>query len=301
MSGHEAGVAARLHLETTDPGRSVLPPAVLVHGVLDSARSFGRLRRLLGERRRTVAYDRRGYQRSRDKGAAAGRLEDHVEDLVEVLEHAVIASPDAKAVVLGHSYGGVVALAAAEARPDLLAAVVVYEPPLPSLVLPGASAARPGAPPARRGPSPAARRAATFGPVVPVEGEPPGAFAARFAAGALGADRYDRLAAEVRDGLALDGPAASLEVAELSLAVPFDPSLVAPHVVVARGSLAAERFVVASTWLLAHLPDATAAVVEGAGHGAHLSHPRALAAILDDAASGRRTDTGAGTGTGSRP
>ncbi|HUY29456.1 MAG TPA: alpha/beta hydrolase [Acidimicrobiales bacterium] len=264
-SGAGARADPRLHVERSDPPEPRAPAVVLVHGVLDSARSFARVRRILGESHRTIAYDRRGYQRSRDAGTGAGTLAEHVDDLLCVLEEHAGACASTPAAVLGHSYGGVVALAAAERRPDLVARVVAYEPPLSWLEWPDDPDAV----------------AAARDRVAPAPGETPAAFAERFTRTMLGDARYGRLAVEVRSGLALDGPAASLEVAQLAAAAGFDPARVGVEVVVAHGSDAAPRHERDAAWLARHVPGARLAVVDGAAHGAHLSHPHELAALVD--------------------
>ncbi|MDA8290961.1 MAG: alpha/beta fold hydrolase [Actinomycetota bacterium] len=265
------GASPALHVEVAGAERTVLAPVVLVHGVLDSARTFSRIRRILGERHLTVAYDRRGYQRSREAGAGTGDLADHVVDLLEVATSVAGATGSAPVTVLGHSFGAVVAIAAAGCRPDLLARVVAYEPPLPWL-----------APDEPAGTEPAGTRTVT-----PAARETPEAFAERLARSLLGDSRYERLSAGVRAGLALDGPAARAEVSELARGPAFDASLVSAEVVVARGGDTAPRFVRAASYLVEHLPHARLCVLPGAGHGAHVTHPRELAAVVDpDVAAG---------------
>ena len=97
--------------------RGPAPRVVLVHGIRDDARSFDEARRHLTDLD-VVAYHRRGW--------APGSIERptelaaHVEDLVTLLG-------ERPSVVIGHSWGGNVALAAATERPDLVTAVGVYE------------------------------------------------------------------------------------------------------------------------------------------------------------------------------
>ncbi|MCU1495136.1 MAG: alpha/beta hydrolase fold protein [Acidimicrobiaceae bacterium] len=254
-----------LHVETRGEGGESLAPLVLVHGVLDSARSFSRLARKLDTSRQVVAYDRRGYQRSRGAEPASVDLRQHVDDLISVLEeldapaqgsHARrgAASERPAAVLLGHSYGGIVALAAAARRPDLVGGVLAYEPPLSWL---------------------------SWWPEPPSERGTPAHFAERFMRTMIGDRRYERLSPTSRDGLALDGPAAVSELRDLAAAAPFDPSAVGVPVVVARGARTSARHVRAAEWLAAELPCAKLEVVGGADHGAHISHPGELARLLE--------------------
>jgi pimeloyl-ACP methyl ester carboxylesterase len=106
-------------LESTDLGdgdRQV----VFVHGVLDRGRAFGRVARQLQGECRVRWYDRRGYGASRDADHVPAGIDRHVDDLLAVLNGET-------AVVVGHSFGGVVALGAAAAAPELVEAVVLYE------------------------------------------------------------------------------------------------------------------------------------------------------------------------------
>lgn len=95
---------------------------VAVHGAMDRSGSFVRFSRELADRYRVLRYDRRGYARS--LGCAGPiSMERHVDDLLELID-------GRQAVVLGHSYGGNVAVAAA-VRAANVVGVVTYENPLP--------------------------------------------------------------------------------------------------------------------------------------------------------------------------
>src|ERR1700736_1803866 len=96
--------------------------AVLVHGSMDRATSFTRLMARLRDWS-IVAYDRRGYAGSAEMGPPVS-FDEQVDDLMAVLG----AQP---AVVFGHSFGGDVVLAAAEAHPEVIPAALVWEPPQP--------------------------------------------------------------------------------------------------------------------------------------------------------------------------
>jgi pimeloyl-ACP methyl ester carboxylesterase len=69
-----------------------------------------------------LTYDRRGYGRSIAMEPATG-IDEHVADLLALL--------DEPSVVVGHSQGGNIALRAAVKEPDLFLAVGVWEPPTP--------------------------------------------------------------------------------------------------------------------------------------------------------------------------
>lgn len=110
---------ARDRLDTTDIGHGDRR-VVFVHGVLDRGRAFRRVARHLEDECTMRWYDRRGYGASRELEGVPAGIDRHVDDLLAVLD----AEP---AVVVGHSFGGVVAFGAAAKAPDLVEALVVYE------------------------------------------------------------------------------------------------------------------------------------------------------------------------------
>jgi len=236
-------------------------PVVAIHGVLDSSRSFGRLARTLASTRQVIAYDRRGYQRSRGTDDPP-RLSGHVDDLLAVLE----TYTPAGAVVLGHSYGGIVALAAASRGSSLLRGVVSYEPPLSWM-------------PWWTDALDAGSRA-----LVPRPGQDPAEFADEFANVMIGPERWSRLGAAIKAEILLDGRAAATELSDLARAVPFDPTAIHVPVVVVRGSAATARHARGASWFVEHVPGAKLEVLDDAGHQAHLSAPHALGTIVEELA-----------------
>lgn len=100
----------RLALETWGPVEA--PVVVLVHGLGLSTDSWGRVPLLLADRHRVVAYDLRGHAQSGDARSGDYGLRAHARDLVAVLETCLAGGR--RAVVVGHSLGGGIILAAAE-------------------------------------------------------------------------------------------------------------------------------------------------------------------------------------------
>jgi pimeloyl-ACP methyl ester carboxylesterase len=94
------------------------PLLVLVHGAPDRRNAFRRSQALLPQFR-TLTYDRRGYGDSATLTPAA-TLADHADDLLNILD-------GRRAVAVGHSFGGNIALHAATRKPELFAAVGIYE------------------------------------------------------------------------------------------------------------------------------------------------------------------------------
>ncbi len=103
------------------------PEATIIcaHGGLDRGGSFARLARRT-DRFDFVTYDRRGYQGSRNLYPLG--LEHDRNDLLALARREAARGP---VILFGHSFGGVVTLAAAIAEPTLAQLVVVYEAPLP--------------------------------------------------------------------------------------------------------------------------------------------------------------------------
>jgi pimeloyl-ACP methyl ester carboxylesterase len=98
------------------------PAVLLIHGGSSHADVWGDSFRLIAADHRAIAYDRRGYTRSRP--AATANHHRHGEDAAALLA-ALGAAP---ATVVGWSSGGVVALDLAINHPDLVASLVLIEP-----------------------------------------------------------------------------------------------------------------------------------------------------------------------------
>ena len=113
-----AGLSITEHLP--DGPATTAPVVVLVHGSLDRSGSFARVVRRLDDLH-TVSYDRRGYHRSRHVVPVHETLEGHVDDLLQVID-------GRPSVVVGHSYGGAITLAAAS-RPAIAVSRRVVDAP----------------------------------------------------------------------------------------------------------------------------------------------------------------------------
>ena len=97
-------------------------PLVVSPGALNAAQDWQPLADVLAPHLTTYAVDRRGHGSSGD--TLDHSIEREQEDIAAVLD---LAGPDA--ILLGHSYGGLVTLGLALRR--LPAAFVLYEPPVP--------------------------------------------------------------------------------------------------------------------------------------------------------------------------
>jgi len=258
-----------------EPSRSS-PVVVLVHGSLDRAGSFARVTRRLRDLH-TITYDRRGYHRSRHVVPVHTTVDGHIDDLVAIVD-------GRPAVVVGHSFGGTIALGAA-LRPDgpgSIVAVAAYEPPLPWL---GPWAVR-----ARS--SPGAAQWPT---------DDPGAVAEVFFRRMVGDSSWDRLSEETKAARRADGAALAAEIAAIrSFDPPFDVTALTVPAVFGRGSASLPHHRDSVAWLAEHVPGADLVEIEGAGHGAHLTHPDAFAGFVRAAitragnAGGARGETASG-------
>ena len=240
--------AAGVHRDESGPPDAAL--VVLVHGSLDRGTAFYKVSRRLDHDLRVLRYDRRGYGRSQSLpgpyGAAA-----HVDDLVGLLA-------ERPAVIVGHSYGGDVALAAAVERPDLVRAVAVYEPPMPWT---------------RWWPSTTAGNVAG-------EVEDPAAAVELFMRRMIGDEHWERLPGRTKAQRRAEGPAFLGEMADIRTRAPYDPSAVRVPVVVARGTLGAAHHAEAVRRLGELLDGAEPFAIEGAAHPAHMTHPEQFALLV---------------------
>ncbi|MHB8505419.1 MAG: alpha/beta fold hydrolase [Acidimicrobiales bacterium] len=225
---------------------------LLVHGAMDRASSFGRVAAAL-DGGTVVAYDRRGY------AGSAGRrpsddFADQVSDLLEVLD-------GRPAVALGHSVGGDVVLAAAAAHPEIVRAAVVWEPPMPWLPY---------------WPADSAGGVAASGELPPEEA------AEMFMVRVVGRRVWGRLPEPTRRRRRSEGGALMAEMRAIRQAA-FDPAGVAVPVIVGVGSRSRPHHARATAELAAALPLGSHRTVDGAGHGAHLTHPAVLAGLVEEA------------------
>jgi pimeloyl-ACP methyl ester carboxylesterase len=111
-----------LHRERRGQG----PPLVLLHATLSDSRQLRTLARRLSAAHTVVSIDRRGSGGSAQADQAGPiAVSTHVEDLARVIE----AERLGPVVVVGHSFGGCIALELAAHRPQLVRGVFAYEPP----------------------------------------------------------------------------------------------------------------------------------------------------------------------------
>jgi pimeloyl-ACP methyl ester carboxylesterase len=100
-------------------------PIVLLHATLSASVQLAGLARILAVRGPVFALDRRGSGESAMQAPRPLDVAVHVADVAALLEAEKIAA----AILVGHSFGGVVALEAAARLPGRACAVVAWEPP----------------------------------------------------------------------------------------------------------------------------------------------------------------------------
>ncbi|HEY4333056.1 MAG TPA: alpha/beta hydrolase [Ilumatobacteraceae bacterium] len=225
------------------------PLIALVHGSMDRSTGMLKLSRRLDDRFRVLRYDRRGYNRSGTPSADYS-IGAQVADLIELLA-------GRRALVIGHSYGGNVALAAAATHPDLVAGVAVYESPMswePSW--PGRAAG------------------------VVAEDRDPGESAERFMRMMLGDSLWESLPERTRMARRGEGATFVGELRQLASGPPWVAADIRCPLVVAYGTLAREHHRVAMRRLHEQVPGSELVVLDGCRHDAPLSHSALFASAI---------------------
>ncbi|HSB87707.1 MAG TPA: alpha/beta hydrolase [Ilumatobacteraceae bacterium] len=200
------------HIWADEAGGASQPLIALVHGSMDRSAGMLRLSRQLDHQFRVLRYDRRGYGRSAPHPGPFG-MDGQVDDLLALLA-------GRRAVVVGHSYGGDVALAAAERDPQLVVGVAVYETPMSWLPWwPGHTA----------------------GSRAVAAGGDPRAAAEAFLRRMLGDSRWEALPERTRRTRRAEGVAMVGELSDLRRHPPWDAERITVPVLASYGSLGAEH------------------------------------------------------------
>ncbi len=224
-----------------EAGPDDAPLVVVVHGSMDRSAGMLKLSRRLDDRYRVLRYDRRGYGRSVPCDGPF-TMTAQVDDLIALLD-------ERRAVLFGHSYGGNVTMAAAARRPDLVAAVAMYETPLSwEPWWPGSTAG--------------AQAVATSGQ--------PEEAAERFMRRMIGEERWESLpkgtrATRRREGIAMVG-----ELSDLRLEQPWHAADITCPVVLGHGTLGAAHHTMGMKHVHGQFPDSTLIELSGCHHDAPL-------------------------------
>ncbi len=226
-----------------------LPLVVLIHGSLDRSAGMLRISRQIDKESQVIRFDRRGYAQNNihlGPFSVAG----NVVDVVSILN-------GRESILIGHSFGGNIALATAALLGDQIRAVSTYETPLswfdwwPT--------------------STAGARSLT----VPTE-EAAEAFMIRL----IGQKRWGLLPESTREARRSEGPALTAELQSIRDAAPWSVEDIKCPVLCGFGSRALEHHKKGALWLGENLLNARSVEIAGAGHGAPNSHAAEFADLL---------------------
>jgi pimeloyl-ACP methyl ester carboxylesterase len=232
-------------------------PVVLVHGAPDRSKNLRPVIEQLGDLAVTV-YDRRGYGKSvaagqGDDGKIIGGFGVHAADLIEILE-------GRQSVVVAQSAGGTIAMQAAVERPDLFAALGVWEPPLVGWDWWYADVAW------ERTMALAAYK-------------DPRQLGEDFNRSIVGDDRWDALQPATRELLRSEGAAFQADLASQGSPL-FDLDDLKVPLIVGMGTIAPDPNYLQSHRDLAALTGAGLYVAEGVDHFAHITRPEAWVELV---------------------
>jgi pimeloyl-ACP methyl ester carboxylesterase len=225
---------------------------ICVHGGLDRGGSFARLARRT-EQFDLVAYDRRGYQGSRALRPLSLAL--NIDDLLAIMRSESARTP---VILVGHSYGGVVALGAALAEPSLSQLNLMYETPLPWIV----------------------KRESSRAPL----SDDASFEVERFFRRMVSNRAWERLSEHEQQSRQLDGPALLSDLKGLhDGGTPFDiAQLTTPTAYIYGDGLIHDYYVALCAEISRINPSIECRELENAPHGAHLAIPDQLAALIEE-------------------
>lgn len=231
---------------------------VLVHGTLDRSAGLLKLSRRLDDRYLVTRFDRRGYGRSRPHDGPFGMVH-QVDDLVDV----IASAPNGRRprVVVGHSYGGNVALALAARHPDTVDGVVTYESPM---------SWRPWWP----------GTMASDG--TDTWDADPEAAAERFVRRLIGDHRWDRLPASTRRARRAEGVAMVGELRDLADRPPWRSEEIAVPVLAMHGARGRDQHRRAAETIANEVADGASLALAEASHPGPNTHPDATAFAIEE-------------------
>lgn len=239
------------------------PPLFLLHATLSSSYQLRALAARLAQHFSVISVDRRGSGRSTVDGPVQPvDVAIHVADLAEIAD----AGRLGPAVVVGHSYGGCVALELAARHPGLARAVIAYEPPYGPVAPPDVQAHM----------ADVARRTLEAN-----EQGGPAAAALAFMAGVSGPAAVAALGPAARERIGRAGAGA---VAEATLAG-LDPAGLGDigcPVRLLGGSSSDDIYTHIAKILASHIQGASHVRLDGLDHMAPVTRPDAIAAAVED-------------------
>lgn len=252
-----------LHTEVEGEG----PPLVVVHGSWTDHTAWQGVAERLADSFRVIRYDRRGCSRSERPEGARTRRHDE-DDLAGIIEtHAA-----GRASVVASSFGGLITLGLAARRPELLDRLCVHEAPCASLAVDGEEA---------RVVDESA--AATAGVVEQIEAGDSAGAARRFVEElALGPGGWELLPEAIRATFVNNAPTFAAEQSDPAWS-DLDIAAITENghpLLLTKGTAGPAWFGILLDRLAEALPHAETAVIEGAGHSPHMSHPDDFARLI---------------------
>ena len=243
-------------------------PLLLIHGTGAYSEIWGEVSGQLAGSHRVIVYDRRGFGAS--QGKRAQHPHQHAEDAAALLEHLGAV----RAVVVGWSGGGAIALDLAACRLDLVGSLVLIEPAVSLILAPSAGTLRMSLQMQFRWRIRRDERAAA-------------ATMYRWANSyTTGGNAFDRLPLEEQEGMLAHSRSTVLEMDQLTRPFPSSKALssIGCPVSCLQGSLSDPVFPRAIRRLRRRLPQTTVVELEGGAHMLHRDRPDAwVRAVLDAA------------------
>jgi len=232
-----------------EEGTPGAPLVVLIHGSLDRSAGMLRVSRQIQKMAQVIRFDRRGYAQN-NLHPGPFNVTGNVKDVVNILN-------GRQAILIGHSFGGNIALATAALLGAQIHAVSTYETPLSWFDWWPTSTA--GAKSLK----------------VPTN-EAAEAFMIRL----IGQKRWGLLPESTKDARRSEGPALTAELQSIREGAPWSVDDIKCPVLCGYGSQALEHHKKGALWLGDNLINARSVEIEGAGHGAPNSHAAEFADLL---------------------
>ena len=254
----------QIHHEVQGEGE----PIVLVHGSWTDHTVWQTVAGKLAERHRVISYDRRGHSRSERPDSPRNRRMDE-DDLAEIIE--TLAGQPAH--VAGSSYGALTALGLSARRPELLRSLCLHEAP----------------PVAHAGGGETGRIAAQASAEIEAvrdqiaSGDIEGGTRRFIEDLAMGPGAWDMLPEAVRAIFVGNAPAFAAEQQDAHWSeLDLDAIAANEHrLLLTKGTVSPAWLPPLTDRLAELLPHAEVAVIEGAGHSPHITHPDVYAELIE--------------------
>lgn len=215
---------------------------VLIHGSLDRSGGMALLARHLQGSHRVLRYDRRGYGRSWPHPGPF-TVKDQVDDLVALIG-------DRRVVLVGHSFGGNIALSASVQLVNQVVGVSTYETPLSFMDWwPGSTAG-------------AMAVASSLADA-----------AENFMVRLIGHKRWNALPERTKEERKREGAALVGELTALRMSAPWSVEEITCQVLCGFGSLGMKHHADGARWLAQNLQKARLVELSEAAHSAPMTHP----------------------------